>query len=80
MLAEKLKGKVGCEMTQSDEGVHAAKRKNPEARRRGKAMLGPCDFQQAPGAETDENKEVPRAPPEILTTIQHRNLHADGGH
>lgn len=43
-------------------------------------MLGPCDFQQAPGAETDENKEVPRAPPEILTTIQHRNLHADGGH
>lgn len=31
-------------------------------------MLGPCDFQQAPEAETDENKEVPRVLPEILTT------------
>ena len=61
-------------------GVYAAERENPKGWRRGKATLGPYDFQQAPEAEANENKESQGLLPEILTTIQHRNLHADGGH
>jgi hypothetical protein len=41
-------------------GIHAAERKNPKGWRGGKATLGHHDFQQAPEAETDENKLLMR--------------------
>lgn len=55
-------------MTQSDEGRTRSQKKKPRSTEERKAMLGPCDFQQAPEAETDENKEVPERRQKLLTT------------
>lgn len=56
---ESTEGKGGCDTDSLMKGTHAAQRK-AKGWRRGAATPGPYGFQQAPEAETDENKEVPR--------------------